>query len=128
MWSLRCSNEDADGLAFVLDIVDSNGIFKDCYDLITPAFGVSALEGVLELAHRTKQESKLSQEFCKRVDVEDFQGLPCSAWMEWQGEGRSSLPHLLYFALRSPEGLQLLNLEKLLGLVQFAFFRHLGSI
>ncbi|CAJ1444804.1 unnamed protein product [Effrenium voratum] len=112
LWSLRCSNEDADGLAFVLDIVDSNGIFKDCYDLITPAFGVSALEGVLELAHRTKQESKLSQEFCKRVDVEDFQGLPCSAWMEWQGEGRSSLPHLLYFALRSPEGLQLLNLEK----------------
>ncbi|CAJ1439310.1 unnamed protein product [Effrenium voratum] len=113
-WSLRRPQmEDfGKGIAFVLEIIDSNGIFKECYQLITPAFGMSAFEGLLEVAHQTGQEPKLGQEFCKRVGAANFQQLPCSSWMEWQGDNGtpSSLPHLLYFAFRSTTGRKLLDL------------------
>lgn len=113
-WSLRRPQmEDfGKGIAFVLEIIDSNGIFKECYQLITPAFGMSAFEGLLEVAHQTGQEPKLGQEFCKRVDAANFQQLPCSSWMAWQGDNGtpSSLPQLLYFAFRSTTGRKLLDL------------------
>ena len=86
--------------AFVLDIVDDKGIFRQCYEVVTPAVGASALQALVEMPRALE---KLSAEFNRRVENEPLIELTISDWMSWPtgAETTGSLPFLLYFAFRS---------------------------
>ena len=126
LWPLRHSSDDhvaqtfQESATLVLDIVDSHkGLFGACYDVITPALGASAMQALLEVIHerqstRPQFVQLLSKSFSDRVQGCSFEvELPLHVWIEWPQQDSqlitSSLPNLLYLALCTSVGRDLLN-------------------
>ena len=130
-WPIRRSQEMQkeafrECLDLTLDIADSHGLFFGCYEIVTPALAASALQQLLEVidGHTSRKSEMLqilSQELSRKVGAHPCAGLPLTAWVEWSGSvedasgSPSSLPFLLYAALRTDTGRKLLDLDQVNG-------------
>ena len=97
-------------LTFVLDILDNQrGLFRDAYELVTPAMGASAMQALLEVIQQRRSSHPkllqvLSDSFNCRVEGE--LQTPVHHWIEWPDIQLTSslLPYYLYTALCTPLG------------------------
>ncbi|CAK9070804.1 unnamed protein product [Durusdinium trenchii] len=130
LWPLRHARDDhvartfEDVVTFVLDIVDNHGLFAGCYDVVTPALGASAVQALLEVIQQKLDTHPqliqlFSKSFSHRVQGCSSQvELPLSlhVWIEWPQHDRqmmsTDLPNLLYLALCTPVGRELLKIAE----------------